>query len=565
MAAASPTDAVIRFEPDGYDLKGPRLLGRQSAGNGFLRAAVAGRGEGPVYGYTARTDSVDMFKRMVREFDPAAEPLWIGPEQQGQIGQKRGVLYVADPTLTTFARVRQRLGPASYSLCGVTHTLASSGTIQVVGELLTEAVMPWDALICTSTAALESVNRILAAKTDFLRWRFGSEIRLNLPQLPVIPLGVHASDFAFSEQDKVLARQTLGIEPDDVVALYVGRLLFFSKAHPFPMFQGLQAAAERSGKKVTLVLCGRAPNDELEAAFLAGAAKYAPDVRIILVNSRDDDARRGAWAAGDIFVSLADGIQETFGLTPIEAMAAGLPAVVTDWNGYRDTVRDEVDGFRIRTWAPEPGLSGEHNALRYELNNLSYDNYCWAAAASTAVDLGQLFDRLTALIEQPDLRRRMGLAGQLRARQTFEWAHVYRQYQALWGEMNARRLSAAENPQEQAWAVATPKLPLSGLDPFHVFGHYPTTAIGAATMVSLAPGATLDVYRDRIADGFFSRVGARELLVTLMWPRLEAGPAPVAALAQDAKLSVSWAQSVIGTLAKMGLVELAQTPPHDFA
>ena len=28
-------------------------------------------------------------------------------------------------------------------------------------------------------------------------------------------------------------------------------------------------------------------------------------------------------------------------------MAAGLPVVVSDWDGYRDTVRDGVDGFRI--------------------------------------------------------------------------------------------------------------------------------------------------------------------------------------------------------------------------
>ena len=30
-------------------------------------------------------------------------------------------------------------------------------------------------------------------------------------------------------------------------------------------------------------------------------------------------------------------------------MAAGLPVVVTDWNGYKDTVRDKKDGYRIKT------------------------------------------------------------------------------------------------------------------------------------------------------------------------------------------------------------------------
>jgi glycosyltransferase involved in cell wall biosynthesis len=556
MATASPTDAVIRFEPDGYDLKGPRLLGRQSAGNGFLRAAVQGRGEGPVYGHTAHTNSAQMFRRMVREFDPNADPVWIAAAQQNQIGPKRGVLYTADPTLPSFARLRQRVGPGSYSLCGVTHTLASDRTLETIGDLLSEAVMPWDALVCTSTAALETVRRVLAAKIEFLQWRFGRGARLRLPQLPIIPLGVHTADFAFTDDEKASSRQALGIAPDEVVALYLGRLLFFSKAHPFPMFQGLQAAAERSGKKIVLLLCGRAPTPELEAPFLAGAAKYAPDVRTILVDSRDDDARRGAWGAGDIFVSLAEGIQETFGLTPIEAMAAGLPAVVTDWNGYRDTVRDEVDGFRIRTWAPEPGVSGEAYALRYELKLLDYDNYCWAAAAATSVDLAQLADRLTALVEQPDLRRRMGLAGQTRARETFDWAHVYRQYQALWGELNARRLAAAQGSDEWAWAEAAPRVPPSRLDPFHAFGHYPTSMIGGDTVVSLVPGATVELYRDRVSDDLFVNVGAADLVVSLMWPRLEAGPTTVAALAKDAKLSVGWANAVVGALAKMGVVRL---------
>jgi glycosyltransferase involved in cell wall biosynthesis len=33
-------------------------------------------------------------------------------------------------------------------------------------------------------------------------------------------------------------------------------------------------------------------------------------------------------------------------------MAAGIPVVVSDWDGYKDTVRDGVDGFRIPTFKP---------------------------------------------------------------------------------------------------------------------------------------------------------------------------------------------------------------------
>ena len=551
-----PTDAVIRFEPDGYDLNRPWLLGRQSAGHGFLRAAVAGRGEGPVYGYTPHAPSAQMFEAMVRGFDPAAEPAWIRGDQLGRIGDTRGVIYLADPTLTTFARTRLRVGTTRHSLCGVTHTLATSGMQQVLADLLSEAVMPWDALICTSTAALKTVQSVLEAQADFLRWRFGAAIQLRPPQLPVIPLGVHCADFAIGDDERAAARGAMSIAGDEVAALYVGRLVFTGKAHPLAMFLGLQAAAERTGRKLVLILCGRAPSDEIEAAFVAGAATYAPDVRLVRVDSRDDAARRSAWGAGDIFVSLADGIQETFGLTPLEAMASGLPVLVSDYNGYRETVRDGVDGFRIATWAPEPGLAGQGYALRHELNLMNYDSYCWVTAASTSVEMADLIDRLISLVSQPELRRTMGQAGQARARQLFDWSHVFRQHQALWAELNARRSAAANDPAESAWASRAPSSAPSRLDPFHSFGHYPTAQIGAETEVALLPGATLEDFRMRARDALFPNITVPDTLVVAMWEELEKGPAAVAALAHTAQLSPNYAAVLAGTLAKMGLVRL---------
>src|SRR6202012_4988597 len=104
--------------------------------------------------------------------------------------------------------------------------------------------------------------------------------------------------------------------------------------------------------KTTFVLAGWFPGGERERQFYEAAARaYAPDVAVHFVPG-DDRARIGAlWAGADVFVSLVDNIQETFGITPVEAMAAGLPVVVSDWDGYRCTVRDGEDGFLI----PPPG------------------------------------------------------------------------------------------------------------------------------------------------------------------------------------------------------------------
>ena len=62
------------------------------------------------------------------------------------------------------------------------------------------------------------------------------------------------------------------------------------------------------------------------------------------------------------FLSLVDNPQETFGLAPVEAMAAGVPVVVSDWDGYRYTVSDGVEGFLIPTLAPANAGQGEELA-----------------------------------------------------------------------------------------------------------------------------------------------------------------------------------------------------------
>ena len=42
-------------------------------------------------------------------------------------------------------------------------------------------------------------------------------------------------------------------------------------------------------------------------------------------------------------------IQETFDLTLLGAMAAGLPVVASDWDGYRYTMRDGIEAFLVPT------------------------------------------------------------------------------------------------------------------------------------------------------------------------------------------------------------------------
>jgi hypothetical protein len=85
------------------------------------------------------------------------------------------------------------LGDRSYSLCGVTHTTASHIAMTAITDLLIAQIRSWDALICTSTAVRDTVRILLENQAAYLSERLGAT-RFELPQLPVIPLGVHTGD-----------------------------------------------------------------------------------------------------------------------------------------------------------------------------------------------------------------------------------------------------------------------------------------------------------------------------------------------------------------------------------
>lgn len=348
-------NAAILFAAEAYTLSGPKLMGRQAAGNAFLRAAVAGREGEALWGYTPTRQAAEQFGSLVQEIDPAATAMWC-PADRLDLLETIGTLYLPGPTMAAAARLRLRQGAAAYSLCGVTHTTASHQAMDSIAELMTGPLMPWDALICTSQAVVETVRLHLQAEADYLSWRFGQSQNIHIPRTPVIPLGVHCQDYDFSPDERARARAALDIAEDEVVALFVGRLSFHGKAHPDAMYQGLQAAAQNTGAKLTALQCGWFANDAIEEAFKSGAAMTCPNVRRMFIDGRDAASRNSCWAAADIFISMSDNIQETFGLTPIEAMAAGLPVIVGDWDGYKDTVRDGVDGFRIESRMPAPGL-----------------------------------------------------------------------------------------------------------------------------------------------------------------------------------------------------------------
>ena len=543
--------AALYFDPDAYIIEGRALVGRRAAGAAFLRAAVNGRGDEPVRAYAGRKREIHLFTDFVQSIDPQAKTEWI-PVNRFDMLEKVGTMFRADPSLAADARLRLRHGPGRYSLCGITHTLSSTRALESISNLVTEPMMPWDAVICTSSAALGVVKAVLKASLDHHRWRLGISKLPNMPMFPVIPLGVHCSDLATSEAQQRAARDVLGLAEDEVAVLFAGRLSFSTKAHPYQMYDALRVVAERSGKRIALIQAGQFFNESAAKAIRNATDAHCKGVRAIFADGADSALYGAAFAGADLFISLSDSIQETFGITPVEAMASGLPVIVSDWNGYRDTVRDGVDGFRIPTYAPAPGAGGRI-AMSYQMDK-EYELYTARASSSVSMDMGVLVERLTDLVGDPALRRRMGDAGRARALADYDWAVIYRRYRELWAELAARRRHALADRNAAAWLAKAPTTHPVHEDPFRIFAHYPTMKIGPDSIVRAAPGASLADYDRLVAEPIFELSRFPSEVAGKLIAEASAAPLSITELARRVGGDVGPVIEITGRLVKMNLL-----------
>lgn len=543
-------NAAIAFLPDAYDTSGEQLMGRHAAGESFLRGFLRYADVDKFLFWNAGTTPVALADALLRRIEAPSKPVvWLDRARFSRIAEA-GCLYSPQPDIAAQAWIRRLAGQRRYSLCGLTHTTASHALQTMLADMLLAPVEPWDALICTSAAVRDSVQTGLDAVWDHLAARLGAA-RRPVVRLETIPLGLNTADFAHDPVQRRRWRDELGIADGAVAALYVGRFSYHAKMSPGPMAIALERAARATGRDVHWILCGWSPNPAADEAFHAGLREQAPSVKIHVLDGRRPDVRFSIWSAADLFLSLSDNIQETFGLTPVEAMAAGLPGVISDWDGYRDTVRDGIDGFRIPTWAPRPGL-GADLALRYAAGWDGYPQYLGVAAQFVAVDVTKAAAALAKLIADPALRAQMGAAARFRAECDFDWRAIIPRYQALWGELAAIRLSAA----------AETRVPVDPwkLDPFTLFAGYPTAALQPTSLLTLYPGATAQGAAAMLQApqvGHAAHMLARPEELAAIMVRLAAGPATVAELvAAFAPVRQGFVERSLLWLAKFGLAEI---------
>lgn len=391
-------------------------------------------------------------------------------------------IFRPDPHTQKLFWQRQEVPQPGYNVCALAHAIGGLETGEILEQYCLSPSESTDAIVCPSRAVQAAIRSFWDIYSDYLQQRFGTTFRCPV-QLPIIPLGIDINRFTSitTPNKRSEQRQKLGLTDNDTVLLWVGRLSHAIKAHPLAMFQAAERAAKKTGASVHLIMVGYFVPQKAEEQFRNMAKDFCSKVTVTFIASDDPRFPDGLWAAGDIFLSLIDNMQESFGLTPIEAMAAGLPRVISDWDGYRDSVTHGEDGFLVRTLQPPPGQGRELSSLLANGREM-YGGFLAKSALSIAVDQDMAAECLALLIQDKNKHKAMVDKARARVQATYDWKNIIPAYEALWKEMAERRRIEKTQVNPTVWPSAIPQAP----DPFTMYASYPSAPLRETDLLGVA-------------------------------------------------------------------------------
>jgi len=193
--------------------------------------------------------------------------------------------------------------------------------------------------------------------------------------LPVIFHGVDAQRFNVNSRMRLRdsARNALGLNKSDSCLLLVGNDW---KNKGLPCL--LEALGRLAGPSIRLLVVGR----DIAGPYQSAMTRLGLNDRVTFLPPRPDI--EFCYAAADLYVGPS--LEDAFAMPPLEAMACGVPSIVSSQAGVSEVVTDGVDGFIL----DDPR------------------------------DSAKLADKIALLYQDEGLRQRMGEAAAETARQ-YTW------------------------------------------------------------------------------------------------------------------------------------------------
>jgi D-inositol-3-phosphate glycosyltransferase len=455
------------------------------------------------------------------------------------------VLFAAQPAMHVLSPWRIGLGIPRAPITGIIHSMHSRLFFVLLMRLLIAGDMQnYDALICSSHAGKTVVENALGKISEQLEQL--SRVKLKFaPRLPVVPLGVWSKQFHSTNREE--ARRLCGFRENEILFLYVGRFAELDKADFAPLILSFCLTVAPRCPGARLVLAGDDTVFSLTPGLRNLIAELPHGERVNIRPNISSGAKLNLFAAADVFISPSDNIQETFGITLIEAMAAQLPVLASDWNGYRDIVIPGSTGFLVPTYM---------NPAETEPASLLDTMFSFPGqiAAKTAVDMHQWAKHAIELAENADLRQRMGEQGRQRVQREYDWPVVIRKYEQLWDGL----LEEADRVRRNSPSFC--RLPFDEMSLESAFANYHSGNLGDQNIrlnKRMSPVLSNAEVRSRLLQP--TKVFDETIFAAILSEveKLESVNAEEfsAIVAQDLTLPIAQVRSHVARLAKFGFLE----------
>lgn len=421
------------------------IKGRAVANHGFVEALIA---QAPAHHITIILSSVVEIDLLRHFFGDLLESERISlvcfSELKNHLKTRPlDVLHVLGPDLYRGFALRQAFD-LHCPVTGITHSLGHAPFLEWLESNLRLKPTARDRLICTTPTAQEAVMKM----AEILG---GSTVL----KTEVIPLGVHSPP---TSQDTSL-RGKLKIPAESLILLYLGRFSYYTKVDLLPLLLAFRSLTQITSAPVHLVLAGATGGEDYEKILQTAATEWGVKDLVRFVFNPSETDKQALFDDADIFLAPGDNVQETFGLSVVEAMAHGLPVVASDWNGYRALVEDGKTGYLI----PTMGLV--ECSFLSDLTPLLTDAMTHLYLSQAVATRHEVWEeKLKNLVENEKTRLEMGKAARARAT-AFLWPQVIQKYLALWKNL----ITLPEEKREEQ--------PLPVLDYLKVFGNYATQTL----------------------------------------------------------------------------------------